>query len=665
MAENEDKPKKKGLVSRGKTVRDKPKEGDKPKESSSTKESSSKKSSKLAPSGASEDKKPSLTPESADRKKLTRQNTNEKSPSGSRASSKVEREASSTKETTKEEKPEKEKSSSSKTKKTSEDKDKEGKESRHHASRTTTSTSSKTATASRTMTRRTNREPMPDPEEVMKQFEEILDLAGVSEDSKKDMRKMGVEAQWTFILGNKSRLESKAKAPAGPAALAKSLENPSSVTLETVKKLRSEAGTSTHSWLDEFLAAKGVANLVDIVNYHTANKNNLSQDIQTECLRMIVSFAGAKSSVLQSMMSNQDMINKITMASSSASTVVKSSVFEFLAVLIEFDKNSYQMVLRALDYFAYKMKEKKFEFMVRALKHEEQDSVKCQIMTFINMLVGTPEPLEERIMLRNALLAHNLLALLTELKTAEATSRALLDQIQEFYADMQQDEIELKYEIEEDKGLCDRVDLRSPESIFTGLKQKIEKHKDLEEPFRNILTSMLLLPSDQTVGLQQWLILQSVHDQFMAKVEEVEFDKKVKIDRAELLMLVEGRAKLSEEKGKFFVEKAKFQEQIADLKVEANKVPDLEEKVKQLERDIILRGGSAKSEDTEKLKLQVTELQASVEAGNLTIKKYKEKENQSHEHTSALEAKLHAQDAQIKSLQETLTEAQTTLTKKS
>lgn len=97
-----------------------------------------------------------------------------------------------------------------------------------------------------------------------------------SESDKKDMRKMGVEAQWVFIQTNKARLdEAKGGKTSTPAALAKALADPSSVNMDTMKKLKSEVNTATGSWLDEFRQEKGIINLVEVLVHQSNNKHQV------------------------------------------------------------------------------------------------------------------------------------------------------------------------------------------------------------------------------------------------------------------------------------------------------------------------------------------------------------------------------------------------------
>lgn len=90
------------------------------------------------------------------------------------------------------------------------------------------------------------------------------------------MRKMGVEAQWVFIQSNKARLEdAKNSSKSTPASFAKALADPATVTMDTMKKLKSEVNTATGSWLDEFRQEKGIVNLVEVLVHQSNNKHQV------------------------------------------------------------------------------------------------------------------------------------------------------------------------------------------------------------------------------------------------------------------------------------------------------------------------------------------------------------------------------------------------------
>lgn len=233
--------KKKGLLSRGKTVRptgkDKPEKTDKPEKKSATSEKVEK---------VDDSKKPES--KTLEKKLAPRTKTTDKSAH----------------------------------------KDKTDKEAKPASS---TSSSTSGASKSRQMTRRTGRKTeMPkDPEEVRKMFEEVLvcrlctnhtdshskAVVIPSESDKRDMRKMGVEAQWVFIQSNKARLEDAKNQNTTPASLAKSLADPARVDMDIMKKLKSEVNTATGSWLDEFRQEKGILNLVEVLVHQSNNKNQV------------------------------------------------------------------------------------------------------------------------------------------------------------------------------------------------------------------------------------------------------------------------------------------------------------------------------------------------------------------------------------------------------
>jgi hypothetical protein len=276
--------KKKGLLSRGKTVRTKDKEEKKP--AGDKKEKAAEKLEKVEEHKKVDSKSESKTegsneeePEKVEKKdeekgvqkKATKSKTIRNTPSGAPLSATAE------------------KKTTTRTKTTTAH---SSKESSKEASKEKTSTSSTSSASSRPagrqMTRRTKKVEMPkDPEEVRKMFEEMLVCVVVdvfsllqsvvcsTENEKRDLRKMGQEAQWVWIQSNKARIEEMKNQKVTPAALAKSLADPSSVTLDVMKKLRNEVATATGSWLDEFRQEKGIVNLVEVLVHQSNNKHQV------------------------------------------------------------------------------------------------------------------------------------------------------------------------------------------------------------------------------------------------------------------------------------------------------------------------------------------------------------------------------------------------------
>lgn len=54
--------------------------------------------------------------------------------------------------------------------------------------------------------------------------------------------------------------------------------------------------------------------------------------------------------------------------------------------------------------------------------------------------------------------------------------------------------------------------------------ESVTKHKYLRRPFLDIMRKMLLLPDDPNKGHKQWIILQRIVQQLVAKRDEIRYD---------------------------------------------------------------------------------------------------------------------------------------------
>eukprot|EP01126_Amoeba_proteus_P040820 TRINITY_DN4377_c0_g2_i6.p1 TRINITY_DN4377_c0_g2~~TRINITY_DN4377_c0_g2_i6.p1 ORF type:complete len:1041 (-),score=304.17 TRINITY_DN4377_c0_g2_i6:1691-4813(-) len=450
--------------------------------------------------------------------------------------------------------------------------------------------------------------PMPkDPEEVSRLFEQVLAALNSSEETKSDLRRMGLSAKWVFVQSNLHRLEDTSEKAVKVSSLAQELANSSKVTLETVKRVRSELNTLTNAFIDEFRSAGGVSNFVEILVHQSQSKHSVSNDIQIECLKALSHLIQANRGTLDTLL-NQNLINKIALSLFSSSSAVKNSVFEIFLLLIQLRGEFHPYVVKGMDYFSYKIKEKmKYEYLVKILKYEEDMELKAIVVSFINSLIGEPEEPEERVLLRSPFLSLDLLGLFSQFKSSDLSSTHLLDGIKDFEEDLKQDEEELKDKLKEIDTQLGKLDLCDSNSLFQGLVQRLSKFPYLEQPFKEIIQAMLFMPVDRDLGLRHWLILAGVHEQLVAHKDELQFGSKATIiDLEQLLIAVEGQAKYFTEREKHLLKQAEQREKIEQLEKQVEEVQDLREKVKEVERKLALQEGLVTDKDMDaEAKLQV------------------------------------------------------------
>lgn len=467
-------------------------------------------------------------------------------------------------------------------------------------------------------TRRTGtvRQTMPsDPEEVKREFEQVMELLKVADAQRVDMRKMSLEAQWMFVLNTKQQFE-KAKDTSGeiqssPQSFVGKLMKHKDVTYDIVRDLRNAIKTQTGLWIDAFRETGGVKEIVELLKYQEdiKHKTKITADIQLELLLTIQQIIVGNRASLELMLLSQDLINKLSLCSRSAFPAVQKATYEFMAILLDKrPEESHQLILNAFDFFAFKTKEtQRFVTLVGTLKHEEDnDGLWSTVLTLINCLVNIPENLDDRIEIRNEFFTIGIEEVFASLKDKETTSVEVIEQVKSFEEDMKQDEEEFRDELETANKKRKGINMDDPESLWKGILERVSEKKYLRKPMVDILRRMLVMPTDNNNGYRKWLIIEKlVHQLSSSGKEEIRLDFQSKIDLESLLLATDDRVEIEKEREQFFEKKTAMEHELANLKRKYSTVDgelkEAQDKLNNLDREMNKKLQSLVDERVEEL----------------------------------------------------------------
>jgi len=422
---------------------------------------------------------------------------------------------------------------------------------------------------------------------------------GVAEETRVDMRKMGKEAQWMFVQANKDKLSKSismsdsattetegSEKDAEPVdekwtldRMLSALATPKELTVEQLKAIRIELSLQTNEALDTFREKQGIKLLADALETleNSKHKSSSTGEVQYEILRIVKQLMNNRGS-LELLLTHQDLLNAMALTAQSHYAVVKKILYELLAAIVLLrPEEGHPVVVSAFDYFQYKTKEKaRFYSVVRTLKHESDAPIQTTVLTLINCLVNTPEELYDRMELRNDFVNLGVDEVFTKLKENEATNSEVVAQIANFEQDAQQDEEELADELKQHAARTATLDQSNPELVFKGVLENVNKHKYLRRPFLDIVRRMLLLPTDPNSGHKQWIILQRIVQQLVAKKDEIKYDSQAKLDMDQLMVATEDQHQLEVKNEEYFEKQTALQHEISGL---SDKVENLKKEL--------------------------------------------------------------------------------------
>jgi len=408
--------------------------------------------------------------------------------------------------------------------------------------------------------------PMPSSEEINQRLGELLDEMEVSSEQRAGMEKMSDENKWIFIL-NKPTITKKSKRSHtrekkdSPAYFITELrERPS---IDSIKSLRIALGTQPVLWANTFREKGGIVLIIDCLHKSekVKHKSNNDTEMIMECLKCLKTVMNNKAGLAE-VVTTKESINKIALCLDTPEITIKLIVYELLAATVLLHDDGHTKTIEAIDYYKYRKREtRRFYHLISTLKHEKDNSVRSTCISFINVLINTPEKVEDRIELRNEFLNLGLSDLLNTVKS-ETEDAGVLAQIQNFQEDAVQDEDEEK----EKYVTLKNIDFKSPKDVCLHLANHI-KHSDyLRGPLLDVLKSLLLFPLDKDGGLKMWLVTSKVVNQLARKKDEIRFENEASIDVEELMMSIEDKQELEALKEKQFIKQQKLEEEAEKYK---------------------------------------------------------------------------------------------------
>ncbi|XP_019851227.1 PREDICTED: inverted formin-2-like [Amphimedon queenslandica] len=237
----------------------------------------------------------------------------------------------------------------------------------------------------------------------------------------------------------------------------------------------------------QILAEKGFASLTDAIR-------------QLECV-------GCIKAVMNSQVGldfiihypEQKYVRKLSEELDSNNRLVKVQVFELLSALSLYSEEGHSLALDALTHYKKNCAQPhRFSKLIQELRTSETDEYSVCVLAFINCLIASSDSLDERIQIRNELLALNLHDILAMLKTS--SSDVLLTQIDVFEDGAASDNEEQEVE---------GIDLQNHEAVFRLVYEKV-----LGTPHAmnllNILQSMVLVERGSKQSDVVWPLLEEL-----------------------------------------------------------------------------------------------------------------------------------------------------------
>jgi len=276
-------------------------------------------------------------------------------------------------------------------------------------------------------------------------------------------------------------------------------------TVDTLKKLQIRLSHELVSWLTEFHAIGGIAELVNVLNQQNVTKKKSESEalISKGIIQCLTSF-----------MDNQAGLNLVNDTPKALMTIAatygdksldydsRAQAIKLLSVVTLVD-GGHENVLAALNELMEKTGDKsRFSSIVSSIKKTRDMKLRVVLMTFLNAICNRPDELITRVNLRAELSAVGFDDVILELHKVE-DSVELDNQVQVYTDEKELDEKEQKAKFDH----VPDIKIEDPENVFHGL-QTIAKTHRLDDYFLEVLQNLLAIRLDTNTerGHEQWVL---------------------------------------------------------------------------------------------------------------------------------------------------------------
>jgi len=444
--------------------------------------------------------------------------------------------------------------------------------------------------------------PMPSEAEVNKAYDELMEKLGLGKDFKhptavqtKSMAQVSVENKWAMVCQYKlSEVQKQGKIEDTPNFWTSKLK--AEVSFSLLKDLRIVLGAAPLDWLQQFINAGGLSNLLDILGKveHELHRRTMTDEkikkedeqvqMQYECVRCLQVLLNNKAG-LSGAISTESGIKKmclcLDMPEEYAVKIVK------LLTLVCVMHDGHRKVVEGLVHYRNVKKEKsRFGVLVSILDKATTMDAKISYLTFINAIINSPADIDLRIAIRQEFSRLGVDEVIKKLKATikPETDIDLETQVDVFEEEAQDDYKELHERFKELDVNIDDVD-----DIYKTIKVQYA-NAGLSSNFLGALQNFLIIPIDTEQGIKSFLLACRIIRQISLNKEAVGTSDDSQINLSELLTSVESESKevpLSKKIAELEENLAKLNKELQTLKIDLKERDDTISKLK--------KGGSVPS----------------------------------------------------------------------
>jgi len=402
---------------------------------------------------------------------------------------------------------------------------------------------------------------MPSPEEVEKQYNQLMESLGLDDKSgfkhptdiqTKAMAKISLENKWAMICQHKKMESTKSKGTLEdtPGFWTQKLKAEPSANL--LRDLRILLGGESIGWLQDFIKYDGLSCLFQIlgnVELHLGQRKSVGgQDLQkeeenvqmqVECVKCLYTLMNNRTG-LHAAMNTENGIKKLTLCLDMPEDMRIRVIKLLITVCIA---DGHHLVMEGLTHYKQVKKEKqRFETLVKYLSSAANPEAKLLYFSFINTIINTPSDTEIRVALRNEFSRLGLDAVVKKLRE---NLHPETESVLESQLDVFEEESGLDYKALQDRFADLGVNIDDIDDVFKEL-QSIAKKSGVFSNLLGVLQNFLLMIAKSTEAdkeMKGFLLSCRIVRQISFGKEHIGSDEGHQISLKDLLLTVEAEEK--------------------------------------------------------------------------------------------------------------------------
>jgi len=432
--------------------------------------------------------------------------------------------------------------------------------------------------------------PMPSAEEVNKAYNDLMEKLGLGKDFKhptavqtKAMSDVSVENKWAMVCQYKlSEVQKQGKIEDTPNFWTSKLK--AEITYQILRDLRIVLGASPLDWLQQFINAGGLSDLLDILGKveHEIHRRTMNEDkirkedeqvqMQYECVRCLQVLLNNKPGLTGAINSDSGIKKMCLCLDMPEEYCVK--IVKLLTLVCVMPPDGHRKVVEGLVHYKNVKKEKsRFGVLVTILEKATTMDAKVSYLTFINAIINSPADIDLRLAVRQEFSRLGVDEVIKKLKAnlKPETDIDLETQVDVFEEEAQDDYKELHERFKELDVNVDDVD-----DVFKTIKIQY-KNAGLSNNFLGALQNFLIIPINTEQGIKSFLLACRIIRQISLNKEAVGTSDEHQINLSELLTSVESESKevpLSKKIAELEENLAKLNKELQTLKIDLKERDD-------------------------------------------------------------------------------------------